>query len=651
MEGFNEDIQKLLARRLLMKADSKEENELPDAIAGIVQEQEGQETVQDLETRPTEFVKIEKNLTALGFFSSASKKSLRNMTKVVSFNQIIDGRRVEAKVTIAPIVDGELPTTADQDKYIALLKLIEEKRKETGTVSNPVAFTSYELMQMLGVADSGVHYAEIENWLRKMTTTSVISEGAVYLADKKVWATDVFHVFSRAVSVGQQLEDGTTSDKNYVWLSPWQLENIKNFHQVSIDFDTYRKLKNHIAKALVPLLQIWLYASRNDGVFEKRYEELCQYLNIKQYGPISLIKKQLAPSLDELTSSGYLASWAVEQTSAQLVKKNVSYKIVFHHGPKFFQDRRKRLDQKSQAEQPQRKPRKPRQPKQPNLFPDVIDAEATAVQSVPEAPTPATEPVEQGREAEPSALLPPVREAWVNALVQRGVLDPEAKKLAGQLSEDQPVLDQLEYLDQLIAASEGAIKNPPGFYVVMLRENIPVPEGFETTAMREARKAAEEAERMDAYRIHQLQIEYDAYRNRMIDNYIATHLTAEELTRRKSAKKAIYLSENPQAARWLPNALESFAFERVRKDIAEEINLATEEAFCASGGILEAAPSPTFAESVTGRESEAANIVAFSGEFRGDQTQAGATPDDGRDPTGPTVSVHFEPPQNNQPPS
>jgi hypothetical protein len=65
---------------------------------------------------------------------------------------------------------------------------------------------------------------------------------------------DPLHVFERAVSVGKELPDGTVPDRNYVWLSDWQLENINNNYLMPVDLETYRYLKNRIAKALVPLL-------------------------------------------------------------------------------------------------------------------------------------------------------------------------------------------------------------------------------------------------------------------------------------------------------------------------------------------------------------------------------------------------------------
>ena len=83
----------------------------------------------------------------------------------------------------------------------------------------------------------------------------IISEGAVYLAGKKRWVKDRFHVFERAVSFGKELEPGVVADRNYIWFSDWQLENINNNYLIPVDLETYRQLRNHIAKTLVPLLQ------------------------------------------------------------------------------------------------------------------------------------------------------------------------------------------------------------------------------------------------------------------------------------------------------------------------------------------------------------------------------------------------------------
>ena len=290
-----------------------------------------------------EFVRAEKNLTAMGFFTPSSNKLGDVKSKTVQTVRMVDGKPVQTKVTIAPAALYGLPVTSDQDKYLALQKLIHDRRRADEEIVNPITFTTAELMRVMGrEVRAGKNYDDVAEWMRRMTATTIVSEQSVYLAGRKAWASDTFHVFDRSVSFGKELPDGATADRNYIWLSAWQLENINNNHVVPVDYDTYRQLKNHIAKALVPLLQIWLYATAQRGVFEKRYDELCQHLNIQHYAYASQIRQALGPALDELVAFGYLSAWRLEELAGER-----AYKLVLEHGPKYYQDRRLRMGRKS----------------------------------------------------------------------------------------------------------------------------------------------------------------------------------------------------------------------------------------------------------------------------------------------------------------
>src|SRR4051812_11153406 len=74
--------------------------------------------------RSNEFIKIEKNLASLGFFTPSSKRIKMTKKKTVVFNKMIDGKKVEARADILPSAEYGLPITADQDKYLALQKII-----------------------------------------------------------------------------------------------------------------------------------------------------------------------------------------------------------------------------------------------------------------------------------------------------------------------------------------------------------------------------------------------------------------------------------------------------------------------------------------------------------------------------------------------
>ncbi len=287
-----------------------------------------------LRSRSSDFIKIEKNLASLGFFTPSSKRVKGVKKKTISFAKIVDGKKVEARADILPSAEYGLPITADQDKYLALQKIITDIRKRDGEVKNPIGFSSAELLRVLGKrVTAGKNYDDITEWLRRMTLTGISSEGTVYFAGRKIWAKDTFHVFERSVSFGTQMPDGDLAERNYVWLSEWQLENINNNYLMPVDLEIYRQLKNHIAKTIVPLLQIWLATTRETGSFEKSYDELCQILNITRYRHRSKILEKLSPSLNELKGCGYLSDWKIEK----MRDGGEGYKVIFYHGDKFRQ--------------------------------------------------------------------------------------------------------------------------------------------------------------------------------------------------------------------------------------------------------------------------------------------------------------------------
>src|SRR4051812_40740300 len=50
----------------------------------------------------TDFVKFEKNLVSLGFFSPSSSRTTEAKPKTVTITRMVDGRRIEGSVTITP---------------------------------------------------------------------------------------------------------------------------------------------------------------------------------------------------------------------------------------------------------------------------------------------------------------------------------------------------------------------------------------------------------------------------------------------------------------------------------------------------------------------------------------------------------------------
>ncbi|MGH9641388.1 MAG: replication initiator protein A [Terriglobales bacterium] len=465
-------------------------------------------------------VRIEKNLNSLGFFSPATK--VKKTKKIITIiRELQDGVKVEAKATIVGHETG-LPTTADLDKYLAFQLIVAEVKRKTGAIVNPIRFTTYHLLKLLGLKPAGKNYREVEDWLDRMSATWIKSEGAVYFAGTRRYAKDRFHVFDRAVTAGQELEDGTVAEQNYVWLSSWQLENLNHNYVLPIDLSEYQRLKAPIAKALVPLLYVWFYATSKP--VQKRYRDLCQFLSIRAYPQISRAKEKLNPGLTELAHVGYISSWELTRTV-----DGADFKLILTKG---------RIFEKHCPEK-----------------------------------------------ALPSKFNNAARERFdsiIQMLTDRGVVERIARRLMLDIPEDHNLEDQIEWIDGLVSNSKGKIRNPAGLYVDFIRAGVLPPRDFVSKRQRQEMERLERArqnEEMQRLRVRMHKEEkYTEYKERQLTSYIA-NLTEEA---RAKLWKELRKKAATQIASWdclNPDQQENILCRLALAAVEPEVNLIPIEEF------------------------------------------------------------------------
>lgn len=468
-----------------------------------------------------EFIRIEKNLTTLGFFTpTQGRGKLMNRPKVLRIRRELPGGKIiEAEATIIPSVEHGLPTTPDQDKYLAFQQIVQERRKENGgIVQNPIPFSSYELCTRVGLNTGGKNYADISEWLDRMVATTIRSKGTVYLAKRKTYVKDTFHVFDRVIAAGKQLSDGSIADRNYVWLSEWQIENLNARYQLPVDFESYKQLRTHIGKALVPLLQVWLFPSRAFGKFEKRYADVCELLSLRPQTAPSLIDRQLRPALDELLMMGYISNWSIERTT-----DSMEHKLVLFHGPKYLSDL-KLVNSRSEDEA---------DPKMPL--------------------------------AETGDVL--------ELLTERGITPTAARKLIKSMPLGQPVQEQLAWCDSIIR--QGKLSNPAGFVYSVLKNNEPVPEAFLEAYNSQSQIRSESG---DAYcqRIAQEQ-QYEHYIESSVENALSFTFAPAQY---EDALKR-FIPEIRTAYPNLPDdTVREISVAKLKREIRDSLQLMTLEEFC-----------------------------------------------------------------------
>ena len=191
---------------------------------------------------PQTFTKVDNNLTGIGFFTASSKRSHKAIEKTT----IVVDQGIAHHISILPSAKYGLPITQDQDYWLALMHLVEERKRREGRMANPFTFTTAELIKILGQADSGKNYKAVNEWLSVMNSTAI--EGGAYNTARKAWYSEKTHAVDRVVSVGKELPEGGKAEKNYLWFSQWQLDNLNAGKLLSLEMATYTQLENNIAK-------------------------------------------------------------------------------------------------------------------------------------------------------------------------------------------------------------------------------------------------------------------------------------------------------------------------------------------------------------------------------------------------------------------
>jgi hypothetical protein len=233
-------------------------------------------------------------------------------------------------------------------------------------------------------------------------------------------------------------------------------------------------------------------------------------------------------------------------------------------------------------------------------------AEFAAAHRTRKRPILNTDPIETG-EQEPKHRRAGIRERsvkhkplpqsfdaqLVSEFTRRGITEKKTRDLLAHLKPGQDAVAQLELGDQHIEKNPGKYTNPAGFYIHLVEENTPIPNGFETNAQRKARE--EEERRRDEERRAQreLETEYEWYRDNEIERFIGSLDPAEVAAVREVKRQEM---EAQHKSPWI---IDSFAEHETRRELTKRVPLMTIEEFKVSREQGTALPSKPVPEPLT----------------------------------------------------
>ena len=239
-------------------------------------------------------------------------------------------RTIEATWRVTPHPACGRPGPFAHRVHRAVEQLITEKGLP---VENPIAFSIHDLCRRMGAHAGGTEYRKVRAALVAIRGTQIESRGAFYAKSLSRYIDQVFSLYERIVFAGERLPDGSTAERNLLYLGTWYLESLNNLYVKPLDYRYYLRLHTPIARRLYELLGVKFYgvADRPTPLIRYRYSTLCRLLPVKRHHYRSRMHQQLGPAHEELVRGGFL-----EPPRDVPVRHDADWYLIYRPGPRAF---------------------------------------------------------------------------------------------------------------------------------------------------------------------------------------------------------------------------------------------------------------------------------------------------------------------------
>src|SRR5918997_3026505 len=243
-----------------------------------------------------------------------------------------DSPPIVRRLTIMGTHKHGLPTCLDDEVLVGLIQLTKRRSNFTDA---KVAFSRYELIELLGWPQSGQSYRRIEEALHRWVGVVLMYENAWWDNVAKSWVDENFHVLDNVTLYdrerrGRAAKSGATSGRtakgeragvarmekvplplssfrwNEVIFQSFQSGNLKQ-----LDLEFYLRLRLPTTKRMFRFLDKRFY--RRDRLDFDLRTLACEHIGLsRSYKPTEL-KRKLRPALEGLEQLGFLEPLAEEE--------------------------------------------------------------------------------------------------------------------------------------------------------------------------------------------------------------------------------------------------------------------------------------------------------------------------------------------------
>ena len=450
-------------------------------------------------------------ITRIGVETELSRYPVHNLAKKGAVNIQITKRRHDGVIDLKWEVSysdryGQARQQAYKLDTIVVNRRIDEEGRPLPKFIKIGSLN--DLCKDLGLSTGGKNKAIVKKGMLQNASAFISAKLKYRTSDGGERTLEAGFTRYSVVFTGEKLPDGREADAIYIVLNEPYREVLNNAPIRPLNYG-YLKSLAPSAQRFYEIISSRVYAAiRNKNSLARiAYSEFCTYSALTRHMDHENFRVQMAKVHRPHLKSGYITRITYEPISSEDGEDGLDWMMCYKPGPRAqaeymtFARKNKRLQADGNE----------------------IEVEATPLElGIDETAAPASAP-EHPLEPE---------------LVSRGVSPNKARTLLAATAEGQRVVDQLEWADQLLSKEPKRFKNPAGFYVYVLSENVTPPPEFESSAQRAERAQARKSSDAEYSRQAQLRIGYDEFCHARVEQFTKglTSLELKEISARKRQK-------------------------------------------------------------------------------------------------------------------
>ena len=169
-------------------------------------------------------------------------------------------------------------------------------------IKNPVHFSLYRILQMLGLPPFGVHFSRMRAAIQRIAAVKVHAQFISASQASSRHESQTFHILNDVTFQDETFDNELGAGSHTLTLGDWYLDVLNRETTSPVDIAIFQSLQNPIASRLYEFLLIQfpdVLENKLKG-WDVSYSTLCQMLPVKEVSWASSPKRQFEDAHNEL---------------------------------------------------------------------------------------------------------------------------------------------------------------------------------------------------------------------------------------------------------------------------------------------------------------------------------------------------------------